>query len=273
MTVHRRLLTFLFFVALCVNGALAVYEDSEVFGTTSVRIHALGERSSRTSETELGNLTADAVAAATSADIVVLNGGDFTSDLSGGAITWGSICSAIGTDRDISVISISPSLLRDMLEAGVSHIEMTESETINHSLTEYGGFPQISGFRFQYDASVPPGERIMSITLESGERLDLSDEDESLTLAATGYALSGRYGYPMLSGAAPAGITLREALAEYVQAQGTISPPKIYRRISIAGAYEVTILSFFPLPLWLIVIAIFGIFNGSKFRRAMSFER
>jgi 5'-nucleotidase len=79
-------------------------------------------------------------------------------------------------------------VLRAALEHGVSR-------TAEDS--EPGRFPQVSGIRFTFDATRPPGSRVVSVTV-NGQPLD---ENRKYTLATTNFlAIDGGDGYEMLKG-------------------------------------------------------------------------
>ena len=83
-------------------------------------------------------------------------------------------------------VELSGATLRQVLEHGVAR---------SAEDAEPGRFPQVSGVEFTFDATRPPGSRILSLTV-NGKPLD---EKKNYTLAATDYvAIDGGDGYAML---------------------------------------------------------------------------
>lgn len=226
------------------------YEGDTVIGSLEFPLKAMGTLSVTVSETALGDVAADAVRWATGADLAVLNGGDFASDLWGGEITWSQVRAVFAENRELSVATITPNILTDILEEAVSHIVLTEDGNVNYKLSEHGGFAQISGFTFKYDGSAQPGSRVVSITLESGETLDLNDDETELTVAATTYMLSGGYTLPFVE-SEPLDITLASALAAYISEYGASITASGNDRISLIGVGENSLTSY--VPKWMLV--------------------
>ena len=89
---------------------------------------------------------------------------------------------------------------------------------IDHEQSPQGRFLQVSGFRFGYDPAKPVGERVVSITLDDGTTLSLTDTVTQLRLAGTNYVMTGGDSYSML-GELPVERELGaadEALAAYI---------------------------------------------------------
>jgi 5'-nucleotidase len=86
-------------------------------------------------------------------------------------------------------IEITGATLRAALEHGVSR---------SAEDAEPGGFPQVSGIQFSFDATRKPGERIVDLKI-NGQPLN---ETRTYTLGTTTFiGLDGGDGYAMLKGA------------------------------------------------------------------------
>ena len=86
-----------------------------------------------------------------------------------------------------------------------------------------GRFPQISGFKFTYDAARPAGSRIVSVTLDDGT--PILPDATTYTFATNDFVNSGGDGYTMFVG--EHGVTrevMADVLLEYIKDQGTITP-------------------------------------------------
>ena len=98
----------------------------------------------RQAETNLGDLCADACLDQTGADIAFVNGGGIRTPIAKGNITLNDILKVHPYGNMISVIEVTGQQVLDALEWSV------------HALPgEFGGFNQVSGLTFAYDASIP----------------------------------------------------------------------------------------------------------------------
>jgi len=85
------------------------------------------------------------------------------------------------------------------------------------------GFPQISGFSFSFKASNPAGSRVLSVTRAGGGAI--AKDSTTYTFATNDYLNAGGDSYAMLNDGQ--GVTeeiLAQAVADYIQTIGTISP-------------------------------------------------
>jgi len=161
-------------------------ELSELVGQTSVPLDARSAES-RTAETNVGNLVAEAFRTATSADVALINGGSIRADtiISAGPLTKRDLLSILPFKNKVVKLELSGATLRKALEHGVSR---------SAEDGEPGRFPQVAGLRFTFDAAKPPGSRVMSVTV-NGKPLD---ENEKYTLATVDYLSGGGDGYELL---------------------------------------------------------------------------
>ena len=170
--------------------------------------HLTGDRIIvRKQESELGNLVADAFRWKTKADIAICNGGDLRTDLPSGSVTRGDLLSIFPFNNTIQVYEINGKTIRAMLE---------------HSVFAYpalfGGFQNVSGMTFEYDASKPAGFRVGDIFI-NGNRIE---NTATYTIAASDFAFSGGDGYDMLKGLKQVGQygMVEDIVAEYLNEVG-----------------------------------------------------
>lgn len=135
---------------------------SEVIGKTPVLLEASRELV-RTSETNLGNLVADAILEKSEADIAITSGGSVRSSIGAGDITVGNIISVLPFGNYVVVKELTGKQVWDMFENGFSKYPETD-----------GRFPQFSGAVVTFDPKKPAGKRIEKITLKDGTSLDLN---------------------------------------------------------------------------------------------------
>ena len=166
-------------------GAL-VKELSQFVGRTSVELEARSAVG-RTQETNVGDFIADAFRIATGADVGLMNGGSIRADeiIRPGPLTKRDVLSILPFKNKVVKVELTGATLRQVLEHGVAR---------SAEDAEPGRFPQVSGIRFTFDATRPPGSRIVSVTI-NGKPLD---EDRKYTLATSDYvAIDGGDGYSM----------------------------------------------------------------------------
>lgn len=173
----------------------AKYKDlieklAERVGATSVMLDALS-LNVRTKETNIGNFIADAYRKAVDADVAIVNGGSIRADLTynPGPLTKRDVLSILPFNNPIVKIRISGKTLLEALEHGVAR---------SREDNEPGRFPQVSGIRFVFDASRPPGNRVIEATVD-GKPID---PEAKYTLATSDFLVSkGGDGYTMFKDA------------------------------------------------------------------------
>ena len=167
-------------------GAL-LKQLSQVVGRTTVELDARSAVGRR-QETNVGNFIADAFRTATGSDIGFLNGGLIRADeiIRPGPITQRDVLAILPFKNKVVKLEVTGELLKRTLEHGVAR---------SAEDAEPGRFPQVSGLRFTFDASRPPGSRIVNVTV-NGKPLD---EKKKYTLATSDYVgIDGGDGYAML---------------------------------------------------------------------------
>ncbi len=185
----------------------AQYEETlnQVVATTAVDLTtkdpATGERAVRNSETNLGDLCADAYRMVLGADVAFVNGGGVRADIPAGDITYGQILSVHPFGNMACLIEVSGQQILDALE-------MASRDVPN----ECGGFLQVSGLSYEINVGVETsvvlddkgsfvevaGERRVQNVLVDGQPID---SEATYTLASHNYMLkSGGDGMSMFQG-------------------------------------------------------------------------
>lgn len=103
-----------------------------------------GTRIVRKQETNIGNLISDAFRVYTSADIAMVNGGGIRTNITKGQITFNDIHNVMPFGDMVYTATITGQQLLDAMEFSVSNLPK-----------ESGEFMQVSGMRFEVDASIP----------------------------------------------------------------------------------------------------------------------
>jgi 5'-nucleotidase len=168
-------------------GLLA--ELAKPIGRTSVALDARSAEN-RTKETNVGNFVTDAFRKATASDIGFMNGGSVRADgiIGPGRLAMRDLLSILPFKNKLVKIEVTGATLRAALEHGVSR---------SAEDSQPGGFPQVSGVQFSFDATRAPGSRVVEAKV-NGVPLD---DAKKYTLTTTSFiALDGGDGYTMFKG-------------------------------------------------------------------------
>ena len=219
-------------------------ELKKVIGNTKTDLYAFGKdekRLSRIEETPMGDLIADSMVYSTKKllesmphkdkpIVAIQNGGGVRANIKAGDITLEDVFNVLPFGNTISVKSVTPTILYDALENGVS--KMTVDENGNRDGLD-GRYPQISGMRIEIDPTKPAfdhenpqngkGERVTAIYLvdENGKEtlLDRKDNKTEIVLASNDFVIAGGDGYTPLGDLKhiAEGEVLDAVLADYIK--------------------------------------------------------
>src|ERR1700752_2169264 len=169
------------------SGLLA--ELAKPIGQTTVALDARSAEN-RTRETNVGNFIADAFRRSTAADVGFMNGGSVRADsvIGPGKLTQRDLLSILPFKNKLVKIEVTGATLRAALEHGVSR---------SAEDSQPGGFPQVSGIKFSFDASRLPGSRLVDVQVNN---LPLEDAKKNTLLTTTFIALDGGDGHSMFKG-------------------------------------------------------------------------
>ncbi|KAI9183847.1 hypothetical protein H9P43_002899 [Blastocladiella emersonii ATCC 22665] len=144
----------------------------------------------RLEESAVGSFVADVVRRAYDADIALLCGGTIRSDAvyGPGEITIRDVMEMFPFEDPVVVIDVTGEQVWGALENGVSMWPKQE-----------GRFPQVSGLSFEFDPSLPPGSRVLSVTMTctAFEHLPL-DRAQTYRVATRNYLADGHDGFTSL---------------------------------------------------------------------------
>ena len=156
---------------------------------------AEGNRLVRNTETNLGDLCAEAMRSALNAEIGYMNGGGIRSDILAGDVTFNHLLNVMPFNNSVVLAEVSGQTLLDMMEMAVMSWP-----------AEDGSFPHLAGVRFSVNTSIPTSvvvneqEEFVSV---SGEyrvyNMEIFDKEteqyvpidltDTYTLAASNYFL------------------------------------------------------------------------------------
>lgn len=251
----RRLLPLLA-AALLAFGPAAALSDADTVTVLRTVPKDLSRETPYLTQSQMGCAAADALRDYAGTDIALLPTADLGGTLPQGLVTGADVKAVFAADREIAAAQISPRLLFQMLETAVSSIRVDpETEQVEEGSEIFGGFCQISGFSFLYDASAPVGERILRVLLPDGTALSADDGESLLTVAAPAYLLEGAFGFPALDSRSVGGC-LSDALGQYLSVRSELSEFDT-DRIQIIGAQTHTLAGLFSGKALAIGLAVF----------------
>jgi 5'-nucleotidase len=186
-----------------------------VIGTTRAPLEGTSPRL-RTSETNLGNLVADAVRTAARSDIAMVNGGGIRGDRvhQPGPLTRRTLIEIHPFGNVVSTLSVPGRVVTAALEHGVSRLPASA-----------GQFPQVSGLTFRVNPEAAAGSRVSDVRVQNAPL----DPNRTYTLAIPDFLLAGGDGYTMFKGQTvlvgpEAGPTMASALENYVAERREVAP-------------------------------------------------
>ncbi|MBQ4649700.1 MAG: bifunctional metallophosphatase/5'-nucleotidase [Firmicutes bacterium] len=207
----------------------------EAFATTSSRLEAAstsGDRIIESTETNLGDLVADAYRSVTGADVALVEASELKTNIAVGGISYNDIIRAVPGGQNISVAQVSGFDLLDALEMSARLYPNANK-----------GFLQVSGVTFDIQETVIPSVSVDGLgdfisvdddyrvtnVMINGKALDLLG---TYTVAGTNKLLNGETGYTMLTNGPLAKVNVA------TDSQAVISYIKDVLKGSVGGAYS-----------------------------------
>lgn len=177
-----------------------------VVGETDVLL--VGDREVvRRGESNLANLAMDALRHETGADIAMSNGGGIRDSIQAGDITIKDSITVFPFGNLVITAKVKGQDILDTLEVGVSGYPATN-----------GGFVQVSGMEYTFDASKPAGSRVTKVLI-GGEALDVN---KYYTVATNDFSFAFGDGWKLGNGTQIGEYgTLDEILLKYLKINGT----------------------------------------------------
>ena len=152
-----------------------------------------GNRIIRNSETNLGDLVADAFRTVLGADISYFNGGGIRADIKAGDITYNDLLNVIPFCNTGVVVEVDGATVLKMLNVAVAEWP-----------AEDGSFPHTSGMTFSVNTLGEPGNRVYGVKILNSEtgKYEALELDKKYTIASINFILlEGGGGMDMFEGA------------------------------------------------------------------------
>jgi 5'-nucleotidase len=201
---------------------------------TATGIFERGGNIERIREVPIGDLTADALRTTYGTQIAFTNGGGLRSALPSSSylpkdttLRRPSPGYAPGPPYDVvtgDVYSVLPfgnqSLTRTVTG---DQLWAVLERSVGQAPNAFGGFLQISGFRFTYDSTQPAGSRLLSVTLDDGT--PVAPDATTYTATTNDFTNAGGDGYVELAdGQGTTRNLMANDLLSYITGLGTITP-------------------------------------------------
>jgi 5'-nucleotidase / UDP-sugar diphosphatase len=164
---------------------------------------------SRTMESPLPNLVADAFREKGKTQIAIHNVGGIRARIAKGKITWGNVFEVLPFQNTLITLKLTGAQLKRTIERG---------------LVSTVGLAAISGMRVQMDRTKSPGEQILSAQLLDGTPID---DSKLYSITTNDFILAGGDGFSELAKGTDivdTGIFLRDVLVDYIKVRHTLSP-------------------------------------------------
>ena len=170
----------------------------------------------RGQEAAIGDLFADAIRAATGADVAILNGGSFRANRvypAGTEITRRDVLRELPFGNKTVILQVTGAQLRQALEEGLSQLDEPS-----------GRFPQVSGLKVVADPAKPAGRRVVSVEV-GGKPVE---DGAAYTVATNDFLMRGGDGYEALRQAKVLagerdGKLIANDVMVHIRAKGTVS--------------------------------------------------
>lgn len=190
-------------------------ELDQTVGTTRVPLDGIASHV-RATESNLGNLVADALRTASEADIAIVNSGGLRGDRvhQPGPLTRRALIEIHPFGNVVCVVAVPGTIVLQALESGVSRLPAAA-----------GQFPQVSGMTMQVNPAAAAGARVRNMMV-NGTPIDPA---KIYRLAIPDFVLEGGDGYGMFAGqkvitGPQAGPLMVTALEQYIASKGEIAP-------------------------------------------------
>jgi 2',3'-cyclic-nucleotide 2'-phosphodiesterase (5'-nucleotidase family) len=194
--------------------------QKQVVGSTSVALNGVRD-DVRSKETNLGNLITDGMVAKANefipTYIAMQNGGGIRASIDTGDITLGEVLTVLPFGNNLVTLDLTGEEILAALEHSVS-------------APGAGGFMQVAGLKFKYDAAKPVGERVWYVEAMTANGYEELKLDQTYRVATNAFTADGGDGYTMFKTAKDEGritelyIVDFEVFTSYLEKYNPVSP-------------------------------------------------
>jgi 5'-nucleotidase len=174
----------------------------------------------RVQECSMGNLVADAMLDRTKGQgitIAIQNGGGLRASIGAGNVSMGDVLTVLPFQNTVATFQLTGADVLAAIENGLSQIDAGA-----------GRFPQVSGMKFSFDKTKPPGSRVVSAEVKEGNGFVLLDPKKVYGVVSNNYMRAGGDGYTVFTNngknAYDFGPNLEQVVADYLTAHSPYKP-------------------------------------------------
>src|SRR5207249_4062501 len=164
---------------------------------------------SRTGESALGDLVADAFRERGKTQIALQNIGGIRARILKGSVTWGNAFEVLPFQNSLIILKLTGAQLK---------------KTLEHGLLSSIGMVAISGIRAQFDTKRPAGQQVISLLLTDGTPVDAA---KLYSVTTNDFVVAGGDGFTEFAKGTEikdTGILLRDVLVDYIKSRRVLSP-------------------------------------------------
>jgi 5'-nucleotidase/UDP-sugar diphosphatase len=205
----------------------------KVIGSTSAPIDGSHDNC-RAKECEMGNLVADAMLDRVKdqgIEIAFANGGGLRASIDAGDVSMGEVLTVLPFQNSLATFQLKGADVVAALESGLSQIEEGK-----------GRFPQVSGIKYSFDPTKPPGSRVVSVEVNEGGAFKPLDNAKTYGVVANNYTRAGGDGYVVFKDKAmnayDFGPSLEDTTAAFIAKHSPYKPYLDGRITAVAAAAE-----------------------------------
>ncbi|MGO4563541.1 5'-nucleotidase C-terminal domain-containing protein [Rhizobium sp. 2YAF20] len=174
----------------------------------------------RVQECSMGNLVADAMLDRTKGQgitIAIQNGGGLRASIGAGNVSMGDVLTVLPFQNTVATFQLTGADVLAAIENGLSQIDAGA-----------GRFAQVSGMKFSFDKTKPPGSRVVSAEVKEGNGFVLLDPKKVYGIVSNNYMRAGGDGYTVFANngknAYDFGPNLEQVVADYLTAHSPYKP-------------------------------------------------
>lgn len=164
---------------------------------------------SRSAESPLANMVADAFREKGKTEIAIHNIGGIRARIGKGKITWGNAFEVLPFQNTMVTLRVTGAQLKKTLERG---------------LVTTVGIVAVSGLRVQFDVKKPSGQQVISAILLDGRPVD---DSKLYSLTTNDFVLAGGDGFSELAKGTDivdTGVFLRDVFVDYIKNRHLLTP-------------------------------------------------
>jgi 5'-nucleotidase len=181
-------------------------------------------------ESELGNLTADAIKQAAHSDVAIMNFGGLRSPLEAGPVTFGAVFQSLPFENRVSKVKVTGKELKLILRVAESGSRgLTSVSGLQLRLLDPKSPASYTDLNHNRKGEAWEVDRLLHVSLANGEPIE---DDKFYNLGMLDFLVTGGDDFEWVMSQIPpdriqvdVGIRARDALVQYIEQQKILNPP------------------------------------------------